>query len=140
MQSSIQCCISNVIKKALLNKARSKQYDSVIPEKSTSLIFLFIDYNSVQKVSDFIFPVISNGEMVGKLSVVVEGTFMHMHDFLLSRNTARCVCSCQIAKWFNTCLLLKQALKLECSCYKWLVMQLNSYAEVVIYVNFKLFI
>jgi hypothetical protein len=39
---------------------------------------------------------------VGKLSVMVEGTFMHMRDFLLTRNTAGCVVCCQIAKWCNT--------------------------------------
>jgi hypothetical protein len=44
------------------------------------------------------FPAVSNGERVGKLSVVVEGTFMRMRDFLLPRNTAGCVCRCQIAK------------------------------------------
>jgi hypothetical protein len=49
--------------------------------------------------------VVSNGERVGKLSVVVEGTFMHMCDFLLLCNTARCVCCCQIAKWCNLCPL-----------------------------------
>jgi hypothetical protein len=41
--------------------------------------------------------------MVEKLSVAEEGTFMCMHDLLLPRNTVRCVCRCQIAKWCNTC-------------------------------------
>jgi hypothetical protein len=31
------------------------------------------------------FPAVSNGERVGKLSVVVEGTFLRMRDFLLPR-------------------------------------------------------
>jgi N12 class adenine-specific DNA methylase len=31
-------------------------------------------------------------------SVVVEATFMHMHDFLLPHNTAGCVYHCQIVK------------------------------------------
>jgi hypothetical protein len=30
---------------------------------------------------------------------------MCMCDFLLPRNTAGCVCRCQITKWCNTCLL-----------------------------------
>jgi hypothetical protein len=47
-------------------------------------------------------PAVSNGERVRKLSVV-EGTFMRMRDFLLPRNTAGCVYSCQIVKWCNTC-------------------------------------
>jgi hypothetical protein len=38
---------------------------------------------------------------VGKLSVVVEGTFMRMHDFLLPCNTAGCVCHCQVVKWLT---------------------------------------
>jgi hypothetical protein len=44
---------------------------------------------SVQKISDYIFPSVSNSKRVGKLSVVVEGTFMNMHDFLLPHYTAR---------------------------------------------------
>jgi hypothetical protein len=40
---------------------------------------------------------------VVNLSVVVVGTFMAMRDILLTRNTAGCVCGCQIAKWCNTC-------------------------------------
>jgi hypothetical protein len=51
----------------------------------------------------YFFPAVSNGERVRKLSVGVEGTFMCMLDFLLPRNTAGCVCLCQIAKWCNTC-------------------------------------
>jgi hypothetical protein len=43
------------------------------------------------------FPPVSKGERVGKLSVVVEGTFMLMHDFLLPHNTTGCVCRFQIA-------------------------------------------
>ena len=39
------------------------------------------------------------GKGVGKLRVVVEGTLMRMRDFLLTRDTAGCVCGCQIAKW-----------------------------------------
>jgi hypothetical protein len=35
------------------------------------------------------FPTVSNGKRARKLSVVVEGTFMRMHDFLLSCNTSR---------------------------------------------------
>jgi hypothetical protein len=31
---------------------------------------------------------LSNGKRVGKLSIVVEGTFMSMRDFLPHRNTA----------------------------------------------------
>jgi hypothetical protein len=38
--------------------------------------------------------------MVGKLGVVVEGTFMRI---ILPCNTAGCVCRCQIVKWCNTC-------------------------------------
>jgi hypothetical protein len=56
-----------------------------------------------QKVSDYIFSRGKYGERVGKLSVVVEGTFMRMRDFLLPRNTVVCVCRCQRAKWCNTC-------------------------------------
>jgi hypothetical protein len=56
-----------------------------------------------KKYPTIYFPAVSNGERVGKLSVVVEETFMRMHDFLLPRNTAGCVCRCQIAKWCNTC-------------------------------------
>jgi hypothetical protein len=51
------------------------------------------------------FPAVSNGERVGKLSVVVEGTFMLMHDSLLPHNTAGCVWHCKIAKLCNTCSL-----------------------------------
>jgi hypothetical protein len=47
------------------------------------------------------FPTVNNGERVGKLSMVVEGTFMRMPDFLLPRNIAECVCHCQIVKWCN---------------------------------------
>jgi hypothetical protein len=52
----------------------------------------------------YFFPAVSNGDRVGKLSIVVEGTFMCMCDLLLPRNTAGCICHCQIAKWCNTCL------------------------------------
>jgi hypothetical protein len=44
--------------------------------------------HTVQKVSDYIFPAVSNGDRVGKMSVVVEVTFMRMRDFLLPLNTA----------------------------------------------------
>jgi hypothetical protein len=53
---------------------------------------------------------ISNDKRVGKLSVVVERTFVPMPDFLLPRMTAGCVCSCQIVKWCNTCSLHLSAL------------------------------
>jgi hypothetical protein len=49
-------------------------------------------------------PTVSNDERVGKLSVVVEGTFKHTSRVFLSRNTAGFVCHSQIAKWCNTCL------------------------------------
>jgi hypothetical protein len=52
---------------------------------------------SVQKYLTIFFPAVSNHERVGKLTVVVEGTFMLMREFLLPRNTAGCVCRCQIA-------------------------------------------
>jgi hypothetical protein len=52
---------------------------------------------SVRKYPTIFFPTVSNGERAGKLSVVVEGTFMRMHDFLLPHNTAGCVSRCQIA-------------------------------------------
>jgi hypothetical protein len=35
---------------------------------------------------------------VGKMSVVVEVTFMRMRDFLLPLNTAAWACRCQIEK------------------------------------------
>jgi hypothetical protein len=44
-----------------------------------------------KKYQTIFFPVVSNSERLGKLSVVVEGTFMRMHYFLLPRNTARCL-------------------------------------------------
>jgi hypothetical protein len=46
---------------------------------------------------------VSIGERVGKLSVVIEGTFTHMRDSVLPRNTAGCVCRSQIGKRRNTC-------------------------------------
>jgi hypothetical protein len=42
-----------------------------------------------KKYPTLFLPVVSYGERVGKLSAVVEGTFMRMLDFLLPRNTAR---------------------------------------------------
>jgi hypothetical protein len=69
-----------------------------------------INYESLDKyevcpksIPLYFFPAVSNGERVGKLSVVVQGTFMHMRDFLLPHNTAGCSCRCQIAKRCNTC-------------------------------------
>jgi hypothetical protein len=44
---------------------------------------------SVQRYPTIFFPAVSNGKRVGKLCEDVEGTFMRMHDFLLTRNTAR---------------------------------------------------
>jgi hypothetical protein len=41
-----------------------------------------------KKYPTIFFPAVSNGERVGKLNVVVEGTFRRTHDFLLPRNTA----------------------------------------------------
>jgi hypothetical protein len=68
-------------------------------------ILCFISTTLSKKYTTLFFPVVSNGERVGKLRIVVEGTFMLMRDFLLPRNTAGCVCSCQIAKWCKTCCL-----------------------------------
>jgi hypothetical protein len=65
-----------------------------------------------KKYPAIFFPAVSNGEWVGKLGVVVEGTFMRMRDFLLPRSTAGCVCRCQIAKWWNTYLSLLISLKM----------------------------
>jgi hypothetical protein len=56
-----------------------------------------------KKYPTLFFPTVSNGGRMGKLSIVVEGTFMRMHDILLPCNTAGCVCSCQIAKLCNKC-------------------------------------
>jgi hypothetical protein len=57
---------------------------------------------------------------VGKLSVVVEGTFMRMRDFLLLRNIAGCVCRCQRAKWYNTCYtrILKQIVHVSATVFQ----------------------
>jgi hypothetical protein len=57
-----------------------------------------------KKYQTLLFPAVNNGERVGKLSAVVEGTIMHMCDFFLPLNTAGCICRFQIAKWCNTCL------------------------------------
>jgi hypothetical protein len=56
-----------------------------------------------KKYPTLFFPTVSNGERVGKLSVVVEATFMRMCDFLLPLTTAGCVCRFQIVKWCDTC-------------------------------------
>jgi hypothetical protein len=44
---------------------------------------------SLQKVPDYIFPVVSNGDRVGKLCAVVEGTFMRMRDFFAASQHRR---------------------------------------------------
>jgi hypothetical protein len=56
-----------------------------------------------KKYLTLFFPAVSNGDRAGKLSVVVEGTFICICDFLLPRDTAVCVYRHQIAKWCNTC-------------------------------------
>jgi hypothetical protein len=43
-----------------------------------------------KKYPTLFFPVVSSGERARKLSVVVEGTFMRMHDFLLPHSTELC--------------------------------------------------
>jgi hypothetical protein len=52
------------------------------------LIYFYL-HGLSKKYPTIFFPSVSNGEKVEKLSTVVEGTFMHMCDFLLPHNTAR---------------------------------------------------
>jgi hypothetical protein len=69
-----------------------------------SIGFIYTDCTTLsKKYPALFFPAVNNGERVGKLSAVVEGTFMRMRDFLLPLNTAGCVCRCQTVKWCNTC-------------------------------------
>jgi hypothetical protein len=55
------------------------------------LKYMHITHGLSKKYETIFFPVVSNGERVGKLSVAVEGTFIRTHDFLLPRNSVRCV-------------------------------------------------
>jgi hypothetical protein len=58
----------------------------------------------------YFFPAVSNGERVENLSEVVEGTFMRMRDFLLSRNTTG------PKGHESSCKILEN---MECICETW---------------------
>jgi hypothetical protein len=68
-----------------------------------SAIVAYVCTTLSRKYPTLFFPAVSNGDRAGKLSIVVEGTFMCMCDFLLPRNAAGYICCRQIAKWCNTC-------------------------------------
>jgi hypothetical protein len=56
-----------------------------------------------KKYPTLFLPTVSNDKRVGKLSIMVVGTFMRMHDFLLPCYTTGYICRCHITKWCNTC-------------------------------------